>query len=77
MLFLTMQAFAAARQIPDPATRLNVASMVLSSGGPGVRTGVPHGPALCVRRFGTLPSHRFLSRDLTLPPDRDRCAASV
>jgi hypothetical protein len=39
MLFLTMQAFAAARQIPDPATRLNVASMVLSSGGPGFEPG--------------------------------------
>jgi hypothetical protein len=30
--------------------------------------GMPHGPALCVRRLGTLRGHRSRSRDLTLPP---------
>jgi len=38
---------------------------------------VPHGPALCVRRLGTLRGHRSLSCDLILRHDNAVYAASV
>src|SRR5229473_1524875 len=38
---------------------------------------MPHGPALCVRRLGTLHGHRSLSSDLTLPYDNTVYVVSV
>ena len=62
MLFLTVQAVAAARQIPDPG---DAAERCLDGPEFGSRSGArdlnrgPHGPALCVRRLRTLCSHQF------------------
>jgi hypothetical protein len=36
-----------------------------------------HGPALCVRRLGTLRGHRSFCSDLRLPDDKHRYAAWV
>jgi hypothetical protein len=44
---------------------------------PTLLSQLPHGPALCVRRLGTLRGHRSLSCDLTLPHDITVHAASV
>jgi hypothetical protein len=51
----------------------------LKGGGwwPAISTSGPHGPALCVRRLGTLRGHRSLYCDLTLPHDNTVYAASV
>src|SRR6266853_1881745 len=38
---------------------------------------MPHGPALCVRRLGSLRGHRSLSCDLTSPHDNSVYAASI
>lgn len=72
MLFLTVQAVAAARPIPGRrAERLS--PLVLNRG--------PHGPAPCILWHGPLRGHRLLPSDLTSPrtdtitPLRLRCSA--